>query len=439
MLVAPEYYKTTSPVYFVNEGIRKLESMQLPDGSLSYWPSGSYSNWWGSVYAAHFLVEAKKAGFNVNENMLNKLLNYISSKARAKSTFDYVTYKNNSRTIKKIANKEILYSLYVLASAGKGDISTMNYYKSKPHLVSDDCKYLLAGAYALMNQWNSYYELIPKNYSPENTDRLSGGSFDSEARANSIMLNVLVEVDPSNTQIPFIVRHLAGMMDRIYSTQDRSFAFLALGKASRIGENSDVNVDVFADGKKFDTFNGKDKTFSLPANAKSVTLKGSGKGKVYYFQNISGVKNSGVKERDSHISVRRSYFDYRSGSEITNNTFTQGQMVSCKITLKGRESSADNVVITDLLPSGFEIDNPRLAETSQLSDRYKGTMNLQYMDVRDDRMILFTGAKRLTTQTFYYLIRVVNKGTFVLPVVGAEAMYDPEISSLSGAGVVRVN
>jgi hypothetical protein len=229
------------------------------------------------------------------------------------------------------------------------------------------------------------------------------------------------------------------MMDRIYSTQDRSFAFLALGKASRIGENSDVNVDVFADGKKFDTFNGKDKTFSLPANAKSVTLKGSGKGKVYYFQNISGVKNSGVKERDSHISVRRSYFDYRSGSEITNNTFTQGQMVICKITLKGRESSADNVVITDLLPSGFEIDNPRLAETSQLSDRYKGTMNLQYMDVRDDRMILFTGAKRLTTQTFYYLIRVVNKGTFVLPVVGAEAMYDPEISSLSGAGVVRVN
>ncbi len=439
MLVAPEYYKTTSPVYFVNEGIRKLESMQLPDGSLSYWPSGSYSNWWGSVYAAHFLVEAKKAGFNVNENMLNKLLNYISSKARAKSTFDYVTYKNNSRTIKKIANKEILYSLYVLASAGKGDISTMNYYKSKPHLVSDDCKYLLAGAYALMNQWNSYYELIPKNYSPENTDRLSGGSFDSEARANSIMLNVLVEVDPSNTQIPFIVRHLAGMMDRIYSTQDRSFAFLALGKASRIGENSDVNVDVFADGKKFDTFNGKDKTFSLPVNAKSVTLKGSGKGKVYYFQNISGVKNSGVKERDSHISVRRSYFDYRSGSEITNNTFTQGQMVICKITLKGRESSADNVVITDLLPSGFEIDNPRLAETSQLSDRYKGTMNLQYMDVRDDRMILFTGAKRLTTQTFYYLIRVVNKGTFVLPVVGAEAMYDPEISSLSGAGVVRVN
>lgn len=439
MLVAPEYYKTSSPVYFVNEGIRKLASMQLPDGSLSYWPGGSYSSWWGSVYAAHFLVEAKKAGFNVNENMLNRLLNYIGTRARKKSTYDYVTYKNNSRTVTKIANKEILYSLYVLAAAGRGDISTMNYYKAKPHLVSADSRYLLAGAYALMNQWNSYYEIIPKSYSPENTDRLSGGNFDSGARANAIMLNVLVEVDPSNSQIPFIIRHLAGMMDRIYSTQDRSFAFLALGKASRLGENYDVNVDVYTDGKKIGSYDGKDRTFNLPEHAKSVSLKGSGKGKVYYFQSISGVKNGSVKEKDSHISVRRSYFDYRTGLPVTNNNFTQGQLVICKITLAGGENSAENVVITDLLPSGFEIDNPRLSATPQLSDRYKGTMRVQYMDVRDDRMILFTNAERLTTRTFYYLIRVVNKGDFVLPVIGAEAMYDPEISSLSGAGVVKVN
>ncbi|MBT8387173.1 MAG: hypothetical protein KJO12_07155 [Ignavibacteria bacterium] len=87
-LVAPEYYKTTNPVYYVKEGIRKIESMQLYDGSMAYWQGGTYSNWWGSVYAAHFLLEAKKGEFDVSENVLKKLLKYISKKAKERSTFD---------------------------------------------------------------------------------------------------------------------------------------------------------------------------------------------------------------------------------------------------------------------------------------------------------------------------------------------------------------
>ena len=273
-LVAPQYYRTTTPVYFVQEGIRKLESMQLPDGSLSYWPGGTYSNWWGSVYAAHFLVEAKKAGFNVSDNILSRLLDYIANRARERKTYDYVTYDNNSRTITKIARKEILYSLYVLADAGRGDISTMNYYKSKPALVSNDCKYLLAGAYALTDNWPAYYEVIPDKYVPEKNMRLTGDSFDSEARANAIMLNVLLEVDPTNKQIPFIIKHLTGMMGAIYSTQDRSFAFLALGKAAKLGAFYDVNVDVYVNGKKAGAYSGKDLTMKIDPQAKSMISTG---------------------------------------------------------------------------------------------------------------------------------------------------------------------
>ena len=67
-LVAPEMYRTNNPVYYVKEGIRKIESMQLYDGSIAYWQGGTETSWWGSVYAAHFLIESKKAGFNVSEN-----------------------------------------------------------------------------------------------------------------------------------------------------------------------------------------------------------------------------------------------------------------------------------------------------------------------------------------------------------------------------------
>ena len=42
----------------VKEVIRRLRSYQTVDGSFSYWPGGTSSNAWGTVYATYFLLEA---------------------------------------------------------------------------------------------------------------------------------------------------------------------------------------------------------------------------------------------------------------------------------------------------------------------------------------------------------------------------------------------
>ncbi len=437
-LVAPEYYKTNNPIYYVKEGIKKVESMQQWNGAMSYWPGEQETNWWGSVYAAHFLLESKKAGFDISENVLSKLLNFISTKAREKSTFDYITYRGNSRTVTKIANKEILYSLYVLALAGKGDISTMNYYKSRPYLVSEDCKYLLAGAYALMGKWSDYYEIVPKQFKPEEAGRESGGSFDSDIRSNAIMLNVLDDVEPSNKQIPFIAKYLSQNMDRIYTTQERAFTFVGIGKAARKNSSSNVKVDLWSNGKKIGSFDNKDLSLQLDNNISSLTLKAYGSGEVYYFLSTGGVKTGNVDEGDSHMQVRRRYYDYRTRGEISSDNFYQGQLIVCKISLSSTDVYAKNIAISDLIPSGFEIENPRLSGNSQLQWENNQPMKLQYMDIRDDRLILFTSIDQFGTKNFYYMLRVVNKGKFQLPVISGEAMYDPEIHSINGRGVVRV-
>ncbi|MCW8804013.1 MAG: hypothetical protein OQK57_06410, partial [Ignavibacteriaceae bacterium] len=439
-LVAPELYRSNNPVYYVKEGIRKIESMQLYDGSLAYWQGGTETSWWGSVHAAHFLVEAKEAGFNVSENVLNKLLKYIARKAKEQSTFDYVTYLPTGRTIKKIANKEILYSLYVLALAGNGDIATMNYYKARPHLVSKDMLYLLAGSYALMGRWNSYYEIVPNAFEPEKTDRLTGGSFDSDIRANAIMLNVLLEVEPANKQILVIIKYLSQNANRMYSTQERSFAFLALGKAASLNAGANVTVDIVVNESSMNKFSGKDLTVSdEKLNAANITLKATGNGEVYYFWSAEGVKlNEKVKEEDSYLQIRRSFYSYKTGRLISDRRFYQGELIVCKIELTGFDRNADNIVITDLIPAGFEIENPRLNPATELKWIPKNPMHVQYMDIRDDRLLLFTNLVRNKTNEFYYLLRVVNQGTYQLPVIGAEAMYDQEYHSYNGAGVVRI-
>ena len=437
-VVAPELYRTNNPVYFVKEGIKKIESMQLYDGSFSYWQGSPNSNYWSTVYAVHFLLEAKNGGYQVNQTVLNNALNYLQTKVKERSVVDYTTYNGTRRTVTKIADKSTIYALYILALAGKADLSTMNYYKARPHLLSEDTKYLLAGAFALNGKWTSYKEMLPELFTPEISERQTGYWFDSEVRANAIMLNVLLEVDPTNEQVSSMVRHLSSLTEKMYSTQDKAWAFLALGKAANLNADADVNVDVVVNDIKLSTFSSTDISLSSSdLNGAKIKLTASGKGEVYYFWSTEGVKvNEKVKERDSFLSVRRTYYDYRSGTQVTN--FSQGQMIVAKITLQGFERSAENIVITDMIPAGFEIENPRLTEVDRLNVNSSNIMKIDFSDYRDDRLILFTNLQRNKTTEFYYLLRAVNKGKFELPAIGTEALYDKEFSSYKGSKKVEV-
>ena len=438
--ISPHFYENNNSVYYVNEAIKKIESMSMNDGSFSYWPGGNYSNWWSTVYAAHFLVEAKKAGFYVDENVYSKVINNLQRRVKKKEDYDYVTYSHGKKTIVKLAKKELIYSLYVLALVGKGDISTMNYYKSMPHLLSRDGKYLLAGAFALMENRTAYSEIIPDEFKEERTDRLSGGSFDSSIRANAIMLNVLLEVDPTNLQIPYMVKYLSNNSSRMYSTQERSFTFLALGKAMKNQAPSNLKVDILADGKVIGNFENKDLTLKLENSlSNNLTLKSNGEGTVYYFWSSEGISLSEkIKEEDSELKIRRKYYSYKTKNEITNGKFKQGDLIVCKLSLIGGNKSAENIAISDLIPAGFEIENPRLSTSTNFDWKVKNKMNVQSMDIRDDRLILFTNLYAHKTYDFYYMLRVINKGEFQLPVIAAEAMYDREFHSFNGAGKIIV-
>ena len=66
--------------------------------------------------------------------------------------------------------------------------------------------------------------------------------------------------------------------------------------------------------------------------------------------------------------------------------------------------------------------------------------NLQprYMDLRDDRILLFTDLPADSWQTFYTLVRAVAPGQFRLPPVQAEAMYNPAIRGTGERGMMEV-
>jgi uncharacterized protein YfaS (alpha-2-macroglobulin family) len=429
-----------NPNYHVQEAIRKIESMQLYNGSLSYWPGGDYDNWWATAYAAHFLLEAKQAGFAVNKNLLAKVLDYMQFRLKQRETDKYQYFDANRIARERtIAKREITYSLYVLALAGRQDAVALNYYKANRPLLTADARFLLACTYALGGQQKAFQETLPHQFTPENARRELDGSFSSPIRDEALALNALFEADPNNPQVASIARQLSRQVRQAgyMNTQESAFALLSLGKIARRARASTVTATLSAGGKALGKFEGKDLTVANVANYQ-LLLKAIGAGQLYYFWEMEGISAGGrVHEEDSYLKVRRQFLN-RDGQPISPTGIRQNDLVVVKITLQAADAAGEvqNVAITDLLPAGLEIENPRLGPQREV----KGTevaSTPDYLDVRDDRINLFTTAST-TPKTFYYLARAVSKGTFKLGPVSADAMYNAEYHSYNGAGVVRV-
>ncbi|MGZ5285673.1 MAG: alpha-2-macroglobulin family protein, partial [Flavisolibacter sp.] len=421
----------------VMEAIRKIKMRQLYSGAVTLWEGGGREDWWTTIYAAHFLLEARKAGFDVDNSLLETMLTYLANRLKTRETISY--YYNRDQN-KKIAPKEVAYSLYVLSLGGRSQVSAMNYYKANTQLLALDSRYLLSAAYAVAGDKRSYQAMLPNTFSGEESVQQTGGSFYSALRDEAIALNTLIEVDPGNPQIPVMRKHVLDKLksDRYANTQERSFSFLALGKLARAEAGADVTAEIFVNGKKLADVNGNWKGNAALLKSNNVEVRTKGKGRIYYTWLAEGISAGGsYKEEDQYLKIRRRFFD-RFGKAISGNQFKQNDLVIVELTLEKSFSNAiENIVITDLLPAGFEIENPRTKEIPGM-DWIKNATEPVALDVRDDRIHFFVDAYT-DRQKYYYAVRAVSLGNFRQGPVSADAMYNGEMHSYHGAQQVRVS
>jgi alpha-2-macroglobulin len=423
------------------EAIRKIKMRQLYNGAITLWDNEGSENWWSTIYSAHFLLEAQKSGFDVDKNLLETMLGYINSRLKNKET---ITYYYNRDQNKKIAPKEVVYGLYVLSLAGRPNISVMNYYKANPSLLSLDCKYLLSAAYALAGDKKNFREFLPSQFAGEESVAQTGGSFYSDIRDESLALDVLVDVDPENQQIPVMAKHVSDKLKQRawLSTQELAFSFLSLGKIARQAAASTVTADIRVDGVTVGSMNGgpirlSTKELAAANGGSKAEIVTKGSGRLYYFWEVEGISARGVyKEEDSYLKIRKRFFD-RYGRPISGNTFKQNDLIIVQLSLeKSYNTDIDNVVITDMLPAGFEIENPRTKDIPGMEWIKDGEAPTS-LDLRDDRINLFVDMHSMR-QVYYYAVRAVSPGVYRMGPVSADAMYNGEYHSYNGAGTVKV-
>jgi hypothetical protein len=170
----------------------------------------------------------------------------------------------------------------------------------------------------------------------------------------------------------------------------------------------------------------------------NVGVSIEGRGVCYYYWQASGIPLDYAPEEFSRgIKITRRYLDNR-GSEIDLRNVPLGTQVICHITADAENDVLKNVVISDLLPAGFEIENPRLKTTPNLSWLPEKSSEVTYSDIRDDRMLLFTDLNPSQKFEYYYSLRAISAGEFSIPPVAAECMYNPVISGAGSSGTVIV-
>ena len=428
-LIEPESFKGNAANHYIEEGIDKLTSMQVREGGFSYWPGMDWVSEWGSVYASHFFVEARKAGYTVPDRVYDRMLLHLDQLAAKRS--------DNPWSLELR-----VYALYVLSSAGEPQLGSMSYIRSQRlGDLWNDSRAMLAAAYYYANDKKTARELLPNTFAPSTVPREKGGNFNSPVRTDAVILGVLAELDPGNAAVPKLIQRLSGAVQacRWGTTQEDALAFMAMGKILKQKGESNYTGEVQVNGKKIASFSSKEPLrLNDPVLSKGkVTLKITGTGDCYYYAETSGVPMTAQAEKDNGLQVRRVLLD-RAGRNVDLNHIKQGDLLVAQITVTTMEDSVDNVAIVDLLPAGLEIENPRLATSAKVDWLSRDLFTPDYMDIRDDRLMLFASFDSSGTRSFYYAVRAVGCGSFTLPPIKAECMYEPDVWSLSSGGSCTV-
>ena len=416
--LTPQQAKSTEEA--VKEVIRRLRSYQTVDGAFAYWPGGTSSNGWGTVYATHFLLEASKKGYLVPEAMKQSVLNNLRRVARNwKPATSY--YMDSEETTQA-------YRLYVLALAGSPEMGAMNRLKEMKDLASMS-RWSLASAYALVGREDVAQDLISKTTALPSGYSEYDETFGSDVRDQSIQLMTLCLLDKGK-EAATLVEELSKQLssDDWLSTQSTAFALVAL---------SDYLAKYRVDGAMDFTYacGGKDGQVKTDKNiwsetlldkagtSASVELKNTGKSTLFARIITEGIPEQGEEKAYANgVSLAVSYVDLN-GSPVNVAQLEQGTNFSAVVTVKNPSARGyNNLVLSEIFPAGWEILNTRFLNESATDSLSAG---VNYQDIRDDRVYSYIDRLPAGSQvTVKINLCAVYPGRFYLPPVYCEAMYD---------------
>ena len=396
----------------VKAAIKRLNSFQLPSGGLGYWPGARYPDAWGTNYAGHFMLEAKQKGFQLPLTFMANWLRYQKNEAR-----QWTAKRYNYNT-----DLEQAYRLYTLALAQQPELAAMNRLREATNL-SNEAKWRLAAAYALLGKKNIAQELTEKANINLRSNSHDFRTYGSVFRNRAMALETLVILGDSQQKdlALSLAKNLSSQ--RWYNTQETAYALLAMAKM--VGKNGGKSLDLSytQNGKKVSIKTDRaiaQRTLAISGFSNQLEITNNQGNTVYATLTLKGKLPVGKELAEQRkIQLDVSYKDVE-GKTTTVGSLRQGTEFEARIRVfNTTDDPMENLALSQIVPSGWEIVNTSFVDGSD-----GNSATADYIDVRDDRTNFYfdLGAKK--SKTFTVKLNASYLGEYYLPGSQVEAMYD---------------
>lgn len=404
----------------VQEALRSIAGRQLASGALTLWPGGPYPDDWVTSYAGHFAIEAQKSGYAVPAGFLSRWTSYQRSAASSWRYQPQYRYTANDQA----------YRLFTLALAGSPDKGAMNRMREVTDLPALS-KWFLAAAYATTGRTEVAQGLIDVRNLKTESD-YSYYYYGSTLRDQSIILYTLTAIG-NTTEALELLKEIATSLslDQWYSTQTTAwglFAYMNFAKKVKGDNTKPVKVTLDFNGKseKLSSAEGAIVRTMKPVATNNLVIENTSEKPLFVTFTEEGVPLAADQTvTENNLAMKVDYTDMQQNPvDITSLAQNTGFMMAVTVT-NTTFRQVNNLALTQMVPSGWEIQNTRLFEASlQIKES-----SYDYRDFRDDRVYTYFSLKPGETKKFYILLTASYRGTYLMPAVLCEAMYDDGITA----------
>jgi len=448
----------------VSEAMNLIPTVIDRNEQVAFWP-GSEGYVSLTAWTVQFLVEAKEAGFTVDEKLLSKLMNSLDRSLRS----DY------SHFIDGESFAERVWALLALTRAGKYNSAYAAELARKAQFLNLEGIAEVLYSFALADQSSSTTEQLEKalwdgiivrlyqgreTYGglQEKSLTRNGLILPTEARTVAYITRAVARYEPKNERLPLLVDSLItlGRDDGWGTTNANAEALLALSEILQppyAGAKAGT-VRVRLDGKEETIKLGPD----LPLGYMTGSSKAAGEA---VLQGKAGLRPIAVRVDTSYVPaadgsqvaaqsngfvVTRELLLVRKGAPPvkiplsesgTTQNFTIEDIIEEHVQIVNPKER-HYVAIVAPLAAGMEPMNPRLVTAPpEATPEGKTTLNPTYESYQDDQAAFYYNVLPAGTYDFYFRTRATTAGTFIQPGAKAEMMYDSAISGNSnGAKIV---
>jgi hypothetical protein len=425
----------------VRETVEVLLNRQGSDGAIGQWRMGDrYADGWLGAYAVDFLARADAAGYDVPDAALDRAYAVLAHIARG-DFYRAGGYDTDLRrgpwqrdTQQRLNDRSQAYAFYVLARAGRVDVSRLRYFHDNriEEIDSPLARAHVGAALAMVGDRSRSHNAF--NLAEDVLGYENPGDYYQTPRRDLAGVLALAAEAGDRERVQRLGDRVATELPVIddLTTQEMAFLLLAANALTEDGDNVDIGVEgavsVITEDRSYE--------MSPDDLAQSASFTNTADNPVWLTGVARGTPAEAPEPAANLLFARKTIWN-ADGTPADLSSIVQGDRLIVSIEIGNPEQRRAPLIVADLLPAGFEIEaviQPNEAGETGVYSWLGQIDSARLQEARDDRYVAAVEVYGRRNERYAYSVRAVTPGRFTLPGLVVEDMYRTDVFARTEAG-----